>query len=61
MIEKYERQAQGKNKDKLLSDYLQLFTPTLYEEAGLNEIVKKRLKTVNDQNKELEEEIRKMS
>ena len=60
MIDRYESQAQGKNKDRLLSDYLQLFTPTLYEEAGLNETLEKKLKKVHKENDALEEEIKKM-
>lgn len=60
LIDKYEKNAYGRNKDKLLSDYLQLFTPTLYEEAGLNEALDSKLNKVHKQNRELEEEIKKM-
>lgn len=36
LIGAYGVGARGANKDRLLSDFLQVFTPTLYEEAGIN-------------------------
>ena len=50
MIEKYDQKAKGKNKHRLLSDYLQLFTPTLYEEAGVNQKVDHQLRKYQKEN-----------
>ena len=60
LIGAYGVGAKGANKDRLLSDFLQVFTPTLYEEAGINEDITKKLKSINKENTQLEEEIRNL-
>lgn len=43
LIDNYKANAEGNNKEKLLSDFLDIFVPTLYDEAGLTQGMDKKL------------------
>lgn len=60
ITKKYNEKARGTNSQKLLSEFMQVFIPSIYAEAGIYEQTDKRIERLVNENAHLDEELKKL-
>lgn len=60
VVARYNEKSRGNNRHKLLTEFMQVFVPTVYAEAGVSDQVDKKINSLAKENKNLEEELVKL-